>query len=176
MMPLSFRGYLEFYVKYLAGGRTLALKELVAFAEKEPRLNEPLLLWVVKTGRQERFCKLLGQGDRLRHDLQVLVSLELSNGLETALAAGDSRLSSDYHKVWHSYAARSNASKRDAELKLKARKQALALEAAKTVTRYRMAKDLGLNPGNLHAFLAQGNPSKLSLNRVFDLLHYLEAA
>lgn len=52
----------------------------------------------------------------------------------------------------------------------------LALEAAKGVSRYRMAKDLGLNPGNLHAFLAQGNPSKLSLDRVFELVSYVEAA
>jgi len=39
-----------------------------------------------------------------------------------------------------------------------------------------MAKDLGLNPGNLHAFLSQGDPTKLSLDLVADLLKYLEAA
>ena len=44
------------------------------------------------------------------------------------------------------------------------------------VSRYRTAKDLWLNRGILHAFLAQGNPSKLSLTRAFDLLEYLEAA
>jgi hypothetical protein len=39
-----------------------------------------------------------------------------------------------------------------------------------------MAKDLGLNHGNLHAFLSQGNPTKLSLERVVGLVEYLEAA
>ena len=82
----------------------------------------------------------------------------------------------EYSKVWRSYVARRDAQGRDAELKLEARKRVLALESKKHVTRYRMAKDLGLNPGNLHAFLAQGNPNKLSLNRVVDLVEYLEAA
>ena len=71
---------------------------------------------------------------------------------------------------------RRDAPARDAELKLEARKQILDLEERTSVSRYRMAKDLGLNPGNLHAFLAQGNPSKLSLERVYGLVEYLRAA
>ena len=50
------------------------------------------------------------------------------------------------------------------------------MEATKGVTRYRMAKDLGLNPGNLHAFLSQGNVSKLALERAYELVDYLAAA
>jgi len=61
-------------------------------------------------------------------------------------------------------------------LRLETRKRILALESRKGVTRYRMAKDLGLNPGNLHAYLSQGNPTKLSLDRVAALVEYLEAA
>ena len=71
---------------------------------------------------------------------------------------------------------RRDTAARDAELRLEARKRVLSLEARKKVTRYRMAKDPGLNPGNLHAYLAQSNPTKLSLDRVAELLKYLEAA
>lgn len=49
-------------------------------------------------------------------------------------------------------------------------------EQADLLSRYRMARDLGLNDGNLHAFLAQGKPNALSLKRAFDLVEYLEAA
>ncbi len=46
----------------------------------------------------------------------------------------------------------------------------------RNVSRYRMAKDLGLNQGNLHAFLGQGNPNNFSLDHAFELVSYREAA
>ncbi len=39
-----------------------------------------------------------------------------------------------------------------------------------------LATDLGLNPGNLHAFLAQGDPEGASLDKAVRLVKYLEAA
>lgn len=176
MRRLTFDGFLESYVRALAGAGTLALSELAARSESEPRLTEPLLLWAARSGRASRLAKLLeGRGD-LPGELAVLSSLEGSGDLEAALAAEDPRLRPEYAKVWRSFVARREAPVRDAELKLKARERVLDLEARKQVTRYRMAKDLGLNPGNLHAYLAQGNTSKLSLERVFQLVEYLEAA
>ena len=176
MRRLTFGGYLESYVKYLAGRDTLALSQLVDFTRDEPRLVEPLLLWAVKAGHSERLSRLLAGRESLEHELETLAWLELHDRLEFALADEDPRLRPEYAKVWRSYLARRNAPDRDAELKLEVRKRVLALETSKSVSRYRMAKDLGLNPGNLHAFLAQGNPGKLSLARAFDLLAYLEAA
>ena len=71
---------------------------------------------------------------------------------------------------------RAGVPSREADLKLEVRRQVLELEKVKCVSRYRMAKDLGLNPGNLHAFLAQSNPRKLSRKRALELLEYLRAA
>ena len=104
----------------------------------------------------------------------LLASLERESRLQSALAAEDPRLRPEYTKVWQSYLARRDAHARDAQLKLEARKRVLALETSKGVSRYRMAMDLGFNPGNLHAFLAQGNATKLSLDRAFELVRYLE--
>jgi hypothetical protein len=59
---------------------------------------------------------------------------------------------------------------------LVARARVLALASQKGVSRYRLAKDLGLNPGNLHSFLAHGDPRKLSLDKAVALVKYLEAA
>jgi hypothetical protein len=176
MRRLSFSGYLESYVRYLSGGDALALRPLAELTQSEPRLVEPLLLWVAKTGRDQRLQRLLADRDDLTRELKTLVSLEQRDQLESALSTEGPELRAEYSKVWRSYLARSNAPARDAELKLAARSRALALERTKGVSRYRMAKDLGLNPGNLHAFLAQGNASKLSLERAFELVSYLEAA
>lgn len=176
MRQLTFVGYLDSYVRYLAGSDTRAVSRLAALARTEPRLTEPLLLWAVKKGHDARLRGVLGERSDLARELGVLVALDGARRLESALAAEDPRLRPEYVKVWRSYVARRDAPARDAELKLEARKRVLALESAKGVTRYRMAKDLGLNPGNLHAFLAQGNPSKLSLDRALELVGYLEAA
>ena len=176
MRRLTFGGYLDSYVRYLGGSDTRAVSRLAALARTEPRLTEPLLLWAVKKGYDARLCGALGDQSALARELEVLVALEGAGRLDSALAAEDPRLRPEYVKVWRSYVARRDAPARDAELKLEARKRVLELESVKGVTRYRMAKDLGLNPGNLHAFLAQGNPSKLSLDRALRLVGYLEAA
>ncbi len=176
MRCLSFTGFLKSYVQYLAGRQTSALSQLAGLIQSEPRLAEPLLLWSARTGSHQRLSRLLAGRDALADELDTLVSLAQQGRLESALAAEDPRLRPEYYKVWRSYVARRDAPMRDAELKLEARTRALGLEATKHVTRYRMAKDLGLNPGNLHAFLALGNPSKLSLRRAFELVEYLEAA
>jgi hypothetical protein len=178
MRRLTFDGYLRSYVRYLSGHETLALNRLVPLVQSEPRLTEPLLLWAVESGRVNRLAALLqGQDqDALERELTTLASLEGRGRLESALDSEDPRLRPEYWKVWRSYVVRRDAPERDAQLKLVARQRALALEATKGVTRYRMAKDLGLNPGNLHAFLAQDNASKLSLDRALELVEYLEAA
>lgn len=176
MRRLTFNGYLKSYVRFLAGEDTLALSRLAEVARAEPRLVEPLSLYAVRSGRADRLAELWSDRQDLRRDLRPLEALESRGELEAALGGEDARLRPEYAKVWRSYRARSEAPARDAELKAQARKRALELETEKRVTRYRMAKDLGLNVGNLHAFLAQGNTSKLSLERASKLVEYLEAA
>ncbi len=176
MRQLTFSGYLESYVQYLAGLQTVALPRLVAAAVSNPRVVEPLLLWATTTGRAERLAGLLADRPQLRAELATLQSIGDHGRLESALATEDSVLRPEYWKAWHSYVVRRDSHARDTQLKLEARKRALSLEATRNVSRYRMAKDLGLNQGNLHAFLGQGNPSKLSLDHAFALVSYLEAA
>ncbi len=176
MRRLTFPGFLRSYVKALSGEDTLALPRLTALSETEARLVEPLLLWAAATGRAGRLDGLLEGRRALQMELQALVRLQSTGRLESELADAGCSLRPEYSKVWHSYVVRRDASNRDKELRLKVRERVLELESQKGVTRYRMAKDLGLNPGNLHAFMSLGDPTKLSLDRVVDLVEYLEAA
>jgi hypothetical protein len=176
MRPLTFRGYLATYVQSLAGQRTLSVSKLSGLASSEPRLVEPLLLWAVTSGHRDRLTQLVEQRPDLAHELDVLTRLQQRRQLESSLAKNEPTMRVEYSKVWSSYVARRDAHLRDTRLKLAARERALALEATKNVTRYRMAKDLGLNPGNLHAYLTEGNAGKLSLDRAYGLVRYLDAA
>jgi hypothetical protein len=140
------------------------------------RVAEPLLLLAVVTDRTDELARHLDSRPALLDELALLDALVRAGELETALENEDPRLRSEYTKTWRSYVSRRDAHLRDARLKHLARERALELESTKDVTRYRMAKDLGLNPGNLHAFLAQGNVSKVSLDRAYQLVDYLKAA
>jgi hypothetical protein len=172
---LTFKGFLESYVKYLSGEDTVDLTRLSSLLSDEPRLAEPLVLWAVVTGRGVRLAELLKK-EPLASEVRAVEQLAEAGRLEKTLAAADPGLRPEYAKAWRSYVSRRDAASRDARLKLEARERVLALEAEKSVTRYRMAKALGLNPGNLSAFLVQGNASKLSVDKAFQLVRYLEAA
>ena len=172
---LTFKGFLESYVKYLAAEDTVDLTRLASVLSDEPRLAEPLVLWAVVTGRGVRLAELLEEKP-LASEVRAVEQLAEAGRLEETLAAAGPELRPEYVKAWRSYVSRRDAASRDARLKLEARQRVLALEAEKGVTRYRMAKALGLNPGNLSAFLVQGNASKLSLDKAFQLVRYLEAA
>jgi hypothetical protein len=128
------------------------------------------------TDRAGRLSSLLEGREVLQRELWELKRLHAAGLLEDALAQKDPRLRPEYAKAWRSFVARRDAVDRDKDVRLVARKRVLELEARKGVSRYRMAKDLGLNPGNLHAYLSQGVATKLSLDRVADLVRYLEAA
>lgn len=175
MRRLTFAGFLAPYVRALAGLDSLSLPKLAERAAEELRLREPLLLWAAVTGRGERLAPFLAD-EALRDELSLLMQLHTKAALEPALDCEDARLRPEYTKAWRSYTVRRDAKSRDASLKLTLRDRVLALEAQKHVTRYRMAKDLGLNPGNLHAFLTQGNATKLSLDRAAALVSYLQSA
>ena len=175
MRRLTFKGFLESYVKYLAAEDTVDLTRLASVVSGEPRLAEPLVLWAVVTGRGARLAELLEEKP-LAAEVRAVERLAEAGRLEETLAAAGPELRPEYVKAWRSYVSRRDAASRDARLKLEARQRVLALEAEKGVTRYRMAKALGLNPGNLSAFLVQGNASKLSLDKAFQLVRYLEAA
>jgi hypothetical protein len=135
-----------------------------------------LLLWGVVNGRAETFKQLFEMNPERLCELDSLLALSAAGKLEQTLAAPTSAMRTEYHKVMASYLSRRDAPVRDADVKRAARQRALELEKSKRVTRYRLAKDLGLNPGNLHAFLTQGNVSKLSRANALAVVDYLRAA
>ena len=176
MRTLTFAGYLRSYVPYLAGTRSLSMSRLAGLTLGSPRVAEPLLLLAAVTDRTDELARCLKSRPKLLQELKLLDSLARDGALETALQEEDPRLRPEFTKAWRSYVTRRDAPLRDEHLKRLARERALELEATKSVTRYRVAKDLGLNVGNLHAFLTQGTVSKMSLANAYRLVDYLKAA
>lgn len=176
MQHLTFKGYLDRYVPYLAGEYTRRASRLAELARTSPRLRAPLVLWAVATDRTERLAWALGEHTPLAEQLREVERMQARGELERTLQSDAGALSPEYAKAWRSYVSRRDAGMRDAAVKSAARERALQLAASKGVTRYRLAKDLGLNQGNLHAFLVKGEMRTLSPAKAKALVKYLEAA
>jgi hypothetical protein len=174
MRQLTLKGFLKPYLQYLSGEQTLSVSKLVEKLNSEPRLVHPLMLWAVLNGQASRLMTLLEDRDELKQELCVFIDLAQQGSLEKGLEANAKGISEGTLKVWNSYRARRDAPLRDEKLKQAAHGRALALEKTAGVSRYRMAKDLKLNSGNLHAFLAFGDVSKMSLDKAYQLIEYLQ--
>jgi hypothetical protein len=171
---LTFKGFLQRYLRELSGTDTLSLRRLAQMTSSTPRLYEPLALLAASEGRLKELENLLLDNRYADKDFVALSVYPSAIALEQALEREDRSLRPEYHKVWNSYRIRRDAHLRDARLKLSARNRALSLERGAKVSRYRICKDLNLNPGNLHAFLTKEEPFRLSLDKSYALVEYLE--
>ena len=115
MRELTFKGYLANYVRALSRSDTLNLKDLTEEAAGENRrLQAPLLLYAVKTGKEKCLIRYLQASVGGREMLDALSMLE-GKDLETCLR--EKTLPEEYTRIWDSYQVRHNAPKRDEALK-----------------------------------------------------------
>ena len=96
-------------------------------------------------------------------------------GLEHALKVRDERLPIQLQKVYDSYLVKRDWKKGENHSKSLMWNKITKLQKEKSISNYRIYKDLGLNPGNINAYLKHGDSSKLSLATARRTLDYLEA-
>lgn len=174
MRELTFPGFLQKYVCQLSEQETLSLYKLAnEAAGKNPRLREPLLLYALFSGKKDVLLNATKDkrlhseyAELLRHYDKALMSKKLKEH--------SSNLPSGYLKVWKSYDSEKNRMATDNQTKVLMRNKIVRLQNEKQVTNYRLYTDLGLNPGNLNAYLKHGDGSKLSLDTSRKVLNYLE--
>lgn len=171
MRELSFAGFLTAYVRDLSpsgsGKITVLMSEA---AETAPRLREPLLLYAVMTGKQELLCRAAE-----KHGLTGFYGSALHlSPLEVERSLEQNSLPEGYQKVWNSYKSRKNRYSADSMTKDMMRSRVLALREKKRITNYRIYTDLGLNPGNLNAWLKHGDGRLVSLDTARAVLRYTE--
>ena len=176
MQELTFRGYLSQYVKQLSKSNTTNLAALVSESNFEnPRLREPLTLYVLYTDKQDVFFKHNAVSPSF--DTHKSFLREYSPDEMTKLLSDCSPLLPEaYHKVWRSYQSQKNRFQADTHTKELMRNKILRLQKAKKVSNYRIYTDLKLNPGNINSWLKNGANEKVSLDNARKVLHYIENA
>lgn len=174
MPELTFTGFLKQYVKALADSKTLSLYKLCAEANSNnPRLREPLLLYAMFTGKKDVLLSAT-KYLKLNKDYSVILSKYSVDAMEIALQDANSVLPREYTKVYRSYVSVKNKEKTDAKTKLLIRNEIVRLQDKKKVSTYRIYTDLGVNHGNMNAYLKHGNCSKISFNTARKALEYME--
>lgn len=176
MRELTFAGYLTKYVRDLSFGDTIRLVTLAEEAAWEnPRLREPLLLYTLYTDKAETLLRST-KDKVLKEHFQTMLLQYSKDEMEHALQDASSSLPEEYKKVWRSYTSQRDRSKSDDHTKELMRKKILRLQELGKVTNYRIYKELGLNPGNVNAWLKHGTSDKVSLDTARTVLRFVENA
>ena len=170
-MTLTFKGFLEKYLKELSNGHTCSVNKCLKEIKEDNNylLVEPLFLYAFMTLDKERFNKFLNKYDYFREVYDKYFS-----SYKTFEDVDFSALPYEFSKVKDAFLAEKGITKRDNELKLLMLKEINTLREKKRVTAYRIYTDLKLNHGNVNDFLKNGNTIKLSLNDVRRIWNYLE--
>ncbi len=174
MRELTFAGFLKSYVRKLSEAETNNISKLIEeAAESNPRLREPLFLYALATDKMAVLLRA-AKDPTLYLEYKSLADKYEKTELIELLQDPFSPLREEYKKVWGSYLSKKNKVKTDNHSKELMRSRILKLQKVKCVSNYRIYTDLGLNPGNVNAWLKHGAPDKVSLPVARKAVKYLE--
>lgn len=170
-MNLTFKGFLKLYCKELAGENTLNYRRLVSLANgPAPRVAEPLLLLALEEGKAAYLCNL-ALGMWMVDEYQQVCRMVDRYGGVSSEALKDHALPRRYQNVWNAYLAKKCAAEADRRVIGIMREKVLDAIDAGGMTVYSICKALGLNKGNVYAYLNGGDVSKVSRStarRIYD--------
>ena len=172
-MNLTFRGFLQQYCQELTGLQTTSLKKLCqAAATDAPRAAEPLFLLAVKEGRVPYLVRAAA-GTPLESRYERWAGLlSASKSLDAML--DDPCTPLRLRKVRAAYESKRDAVLADRKISARMREKTLASMERRGLTAYRICSDLGLNLGNVYAYLGKGDVTKVSRNTARAIMEYAD--
>lgn len=168
-MNLTFKGFLRAYCRELTGKQTDSLKKLCeSVATESPAAAEAVMVFAAMQGK-ESYLVNLAKGTWMEGNYRTF-SEECKRwpSLEDYLASPQAP--DRYAKVWNAYVARKQAIVSDRRIISLMRPKTLEAMANSNITAYRLCKDLGLNLGNVYAYLSKGDVTKVSKRTARKLL------
>ena len=166
-MRRTFKGWLLRYCQQLTGLKTTSVKKLVRLVERNaPHAAETVCLYALAVGRASDLVRhsaseSLWAGCR---DVAEMLSAPAAKGeraFEEALRCAYGNLPPRFRKVVDLYDSLDADAANDLRVKAQMAQRVLAALDRAGCTRYRLCRDLGLNEGNVYAWLA-GDATKVS--------------
>ena len=164
MRELTFKGYLLQQLCELSDLNSKSLYKFAKLSENNARLRYVLCLFLnyyVDEKLKNQLCR------RFQY---LSKGCELLQGVSLGLF--DDSLS-EYRTIYENYLNKKNSKESEDKLKSLMQKRIVAIQREKGITNYRIYKALNLNPGNVNAFLKDGNTNKVGLNTVRNILAFV---
>ena len=159
-MSLTLGGFARRYVAELTGTQTTSLRKLLALVLSDaPTAAEAVMVFAGTQGKQG-YLSRLARGSALEADYAAVASAMDELGTEAFLQSADAP--ERYKKVWRAYVAERDAILTDRRVIGLMRAKTLDSLRESGMTVYRLCKDLGLNEGNVYAYLNAGDVTKVS--------------
>lgn len=165
MRKLTLLGFLSDYVKMLSECNALNIHKLIQEVYNgNDRLREPLFMYCHYSNKPNVLLKYLTDTD----------AMEFSSIIPLLANKQHDLLPIDYLKVINSYNRKAGMKDNDNHIKALMLDKIIALKTQKSVSNYRIYKELKINAGNFNDFVKNRNLDKLSLAKSREVYNYLQ--
>lgn len=170
-MNLTFKGFLKSYCRELTGLETNSLKRLVrSVVADSPSAAEAVFLLALAQDKGDYALELA-------HDTWMVDGYVKVRELYRTCSSWDElfeleELPHRYLNVWRSYLAVKNRAATNRRVAGLMREKTLAALEQSDTTCYSLCKQLGLNKGNVYAYLHGGDNSKVSRETARSIMEY----
>lgn len=166
---ISLRQYSIIAIQTIRNSTVLRTREILTDVENQPELYAPAVCYFFATKQNPR-----GSGDvqELLHNINqigIKTQNDFFNWIEKHSEEGRNRDLLDFVSGFLNF----NEERDQTEVKNKCRYFVKKIHDERGISYYRMCKDVGIHPGNLHAFIQQGKNDRLSWGKCLKLLNYL---
>lgn len=160
-MNLTFKGFLKLYCRELSGNQSLSYRKLVQLAKAEaPRLAEPMWLLAWLDGKSEYLLEL-SNDTWMEREYRGLFQ-RFGCKVDAVALLEDEQLPPRYQNVWKAYRAKRDGVLTDRRVNALMREKTLQALKTSGKTCYSVCRHLGLNKGNVYAYLNGADDSKVS--------------
>ena len=169
MRKLSLKSYLEKQMVTLSGLNSKSLYRFSAMSEKNARLKDTVVLYLMLFVKDDLKRHLLNKYPYLLPGCEKLSGITQDNA-ESFLT--DDSLS-EYRTIFENYLNTIGTHDNENRIKRMMYDRIVQLQREKSITNYAIYKALILNPGNTNAFLKNGDVSKLGLDTIRRILEFV---
>ena len=171
----NFKGWVSRELTYLSGENTLNLRRLAYLAQSRiPRLWERLALYAIGTGKTQRLKDYLYRAEKIE-ELNTLASKFEGMDFNDPEIAHRVQMPDRFKKALLSFkAAYEKVDTRNESKKLRWEKS-VELQKKKGISTTLICKALGLDVGNISAYLKHAAIDRVSLEKATDIMKYLNA-
>ncbi len=174
-MHRTFKGFLKAYCASLSGLRTTSLRRLcMSAATDAPRVAEPLFLLALEEGKVDYLLRL-SKETWMYEGYELLARCAKGYTDAELFVRNEGGLPARVESVLNAFESQGDILSADRRIIALIRPRILGLLDKAGMTRYALCRALGLNMGNVYAYLA-GDDTKVSRTTAHRMLEYLETA